>query len=698
MLVTRKTQSVNVKLKLRPKTAQGIKNPPIRTPSRPQLAPCPSFSPKGKNTNANKQSTTDENYTTPDQTRILKLTKHTTGAKTHHPDINFDDLRPLIDIAYWSSFGEVRRDTASAFCTLSKNVANLEILADSGALGAALALIAGTKSSMDLVILRDSAETIAQLIQLPSMQRKLLAAPTGLSTVFSILRVADIETKPTAIRLVLRLLELPEANLLFVKEGGFFAILQFMQTLTCRRDMKLKRSATTILQRLAIPESNRLFIAEDDGDSIPQFCKLLHDPYLEIDAGFRKALLQCILVLSQTKQATRRFMECSVAPALLFMLTTAASSTPIKANDMHVIQLILTIFEQFSMDNRQTLPLIQHDIIPTLMAIGFSTNDQHQLEEPLALKTLSILTQLCKRTEAHAIVLNLGIVDRISQFKLFLSKEQELRTYSIALLVALGQSIPLPLHPRPSYAIIDHTFHMDLVARGYLYCAFGVLSSTDQEAKVHILYALQHLSESDNMRILLCRPPVIEAILSTSTLKDFEIVTCCAKLLGDLALRRENFSMLLDSRIILFLLKCIAPSSRNENIKYEGARAFASLAAVDSSAARERLVAAGVVTFLMRLAKHYECEIPIIKATAEFARTTIQFLRHDAAALRIQKIMRNWRAKHIAEDVREAAMLTLMSPRRRRFQQVAMRATRLAQEAQDTQETIQSKYLVKKTI
>ena len=52
-----------------------------------------------------------------------------------------DTVRPLVDLAYWSSFVEVRRDCAAAFATLSMNCENLEVLSRSGCLGAVLALI-----------------------------------------------------------------------------------------------------------------------------------------------------------------------------------------------------------------------------------------------------------------------------------------------------------------------------------------------------------------------------------------------------------------------------------------------------------------------------------------------------------------------------------------------------------------------------
>ncbi|EQC42310.1 hypothetical protein SDRG_00049 [Saprolegnia diclina VS20] len=639
-----------------------------------------------------------EDPQTPDRSRIQRLAKHTPGQTIFHADIDFDGLRPLIDIAYWSSFPDVRRDAAAAFCTLSKNAANLEVMAQAGALGAALSLIANTKATMDLAILRDATDTLAELVQLPSMQHKLLSAPTGISTVFSILRIADVRVKRAALKLVAHLLEVPDASAQLVAHGGFLTLLHFVQALTCRRDRQLKRTAASLLLRLATPEDNKAKIAEDD--AIPQLCALFQDPYLEVDAGFRKALLDCILALSTERHAARRLLECRIVPALLFILTTA--------RNLELSLVVLSVLEQFSADPRLALPLLQHDVIPTLVTVGFATDESNALYRPGMSKALSILLQLLKREEAHAVATDVGIVDRISQYKLFLAPERSVRDHSIGILVLLAKRMPLPKRPyNPQDREGSQACHLELIARGYLHCAFAILSRPtpgpkdawregDDEmihAKVLLLQALSHLSESDNVRLLLCKPPVLEAILAIARHK--LVLASCAKLLADLATKPDNVPKLLEPRLQLFLLKCIAPSCRDDDVRYEGARAFAALSLLEQ--AKEHLVATGVVSFLQRLAKHVRCEIPLLRSTALLAQATVERLKHDAAALRIQSVMRNWRAKHAAAGVKEAAATALQSPRRRRFQQLALRATRLVAAEHETQASIQHRFLAKST-
>ena len=74
------------------------------------------------------------------QKAINRLTRPPARAFNVGP-LEVDTLRPLVDLAYWSTFLEVRRDAAAAFATLSMNEDNLDVLSQAGALGALLALV-----------------------------------------------------------------------------------------------------------------------------------------------------------------------------------------------------------------------------------------------------------------------------------------------------------------------------------------------------------------------------------------------------------------------------------------------------------------------------------------------------------------------------------------------------------------------------
>jgi hypothetical protein len=53
--------------------------------------------------------------------------KHAFVRKTmKRQDVDGDDIRPLVEIAYWSPFLEVRRDAAAALASLSRNSTYLQ--------------------------------------------------------------------------------------------------------------------------------------------------------------------------------------------------------------------------------------------------------------------------------------------------------------------------------------------------------------------------------------------------------------------------------------------------------------------------------------------------------------------------------------------------------------------------------------------
>ena len=64
----------------------------------------------------------------------VELLKSKTNRKKEYKvePLVVDTVRPLVDLAYWSSFVEVRRDCAAAFATLSMNSENLDVLSRSG--------------------------------------------------------------------------------------------------------------------------------------------------------------------------------------------------------------------------------------------------------------------------------------------------------------------------------------------------------------------------------------------------------------------------------------------------------------------------------------------------------------------------------------------------------------------------------------
>ena len=126
--------------------------------------------------------------------------------------LEVDTLRPLVDLAYWSTFIEVRRDAAAAFATLCMNEANLQVLSQAGTLGALLALIGVTNGKTDTQMLKDTASALSDLITLDDIKLRILKAPEGLESIFYLSRSSSIEVKRAAIKTISNLCTIDETK------------------------------------------------------------------------------------------------------------------------------------------------------------------------------------------------------------------------------------------------------------------------------------------------------------------------------------------------------------------------------------------------------------------------------------------------------------------------------------------------------
>ena len=132
--------------------------------------------------------------------------------------LQVDTLRPLVDLAYWSTFLEVRRDCAAAFATLSMNPANLQVLSQAGVLGALLALVGTTGSRKpDQQVQRDAATALSYLVGLDEIKLRLLQAPDGLKSLFYMARSQYVTVKRAAVKTLCNLASLDEAKVAIVE-------------------------------------------------------------------------------------------------------------------------------------------------------------------------------------------------------------------------------------------------------------------------------------------------------------------------------------------------------------------------------------------------------------------------------------------------------------------------------------------------
>lgn len=133
--------------------------------------------------------------------------------------LHVDHLRPLVELAYWSTFVEVRRDAAAAFATLSMNSQNLDVLSKAGVLGAILSFLR-EKDRHDPVCVRDALIALSYMVARDDIKVRLALAPEGLESVFSMIRSRNIGIKRAALAVIENLAQSPDLTHVVLIENG----------------------------------------------------------------------------------------------------------------------------------------------------------------------------------------------------------------------------------------------------------------------------------------------------------------------------------------------------------------------------------------------------------------------------------------------------------------------------------------------
>lgn len=233
-------------------------------------------------------------------------------------DLDVATLRPLVDLAYWSTFTEVRRDAAAAFATLAMNEANLQVLSEAGALGAVIALIGMNNDVNDTAIQRDAAIALSFLVCLPDVRSRFIKAPDGLRSVFYICRSSSVDVRRACVNIFMELSRSPETKEALVLSGGVKHLFALAQT----TDEVSVRKATQVLKRLAAHGPNHEEIAKDLGAIKAMISLLLDSPDLQI----RRDMMSMVSSIASSHSRRELLVERGVLTPLLLHLDPQTSS------------------------------------------------------------------------------------------------------------------------------------------------------------------------------------------------------------------------------------------------------------------------------------------------------------------------------------------------------------------------------------
>ncbi|GBG27464.1 Vacuolar protein 8, partial [Hondaea fermentalgiana] len=233
-------------------------------------------------------------------------------------ELGVSTLRPLVDLAYWSTFTEVRRDAAAAFATLAMNDANLPVLSEAGALGAVIALIGMNNDVNDTVIQRDAAIALSFLVRVADVRSRFIKAPDGLRSVFYICRSSSIDVRRACANIFMELSRSAETKEALVESGGtkyLFALAQTTDEVTVRK-------ATQVLKKLAAHGPNHEAIANDEAALKSMIGLLLDSPDLQI----RRDMMNMVSSIASNNKRREELVQKGVLTPLLLHLDPQTSS------------------------------------------------------------------------------------------------------------------------------------------------------------------------------------------------------------------------------------------------------------------------------------------------------------------------------------------------------------------------------------
>mmetsp|Transcript_25547 Transcript_25547/g.33402 ORF Transcript_25547/g.33402 Transcript_25547/m.33402 type:complete len:649 (+) Transcript_25547:132-2078(+) len=161
--------------------------------------------------------------------------------------LSVDHLRPLVELAYWSTFVEVRRDAAAAFATLSMNSQNIDVLSKAGVLGAILSFLR-EKERHDTTCVRDALIALSYMVKRDDIKVRLTLAPQGLESVFYMLRARNVGIKKAAITVVENLAESPDITHTIMLENG---VLKTLFSQITHSNESIRRDSCRIIRTIA---------------------------------------------------------------------------------------------------------------------------------------------------------------------------------------------------------------------------------------------------------------------------------------------------------------------------------------------------------------------------------------------------------------------------------------------------------------
>jgi hypothetical protein len=607
----------------------------------------------------------------PSPRKMVEVNKFAIGSSSSMQPISVDTLRPLVDLAYWSTFVEVRRDCAAAFATLSMNDTNLDVLSQAGALGALLALVGVGNHKNDSQVHRDSATALSQLVKLDDIKVRLLKAPDGLKSLFYMSRSPSVSVKRAAIKTLYNMATFDDAKSSIFRGSGIKSLLGLVTV----KDEKTKRVAVKVLRRCAELESNR------DSLMDPTTIRTLISLIMESpDAIMRRDMIEIINLLGQIPSNRGILMDLGILPALLrhadLTLSTIQMSllcveclsllvTDQPKNQIFIVDkgaigvLVRCVFEDLPrfFSRRQTK---SSSVVATLSASTSSLrrggrggkgngsnskikdrksrNDHHhhhphhsshnispQLQ--LTRSCMSIFRDVAGQRKSRDTLIEWGLLDYLLQDSVAFASDRRVRRMASKIITLLSEN--------DGEGTVRH---QDMVAKGVLPVLKQFLKGEDYELRIDAAATLAHMSISNELKEPICQAHIIPALIPLIELMDNEVAMNVTRVLAEVADISSNESAIIAAGGLKVLVQMISPQFYEmKAARLEAVRALSSLSS--SETVRAKMIGNNALGYLISISKTGK------GLEKMYALATLTNLAHDTAALRIQMAFRGFVAR-----------------------------------------------------
>lgn len=373
-----------------------------------------------------------------------------------------------------------------------------------------------------------------------------------------------------------------------------------------------------------------------------------------MDEIFLKTMLEILWVLSESRPFAVRLIEFQAVSSVLFFL------------DLHqvapaVALVALRLLRRLAITNHAAL--VSAGILPAVKRLCYIHLHDSQVtgsqkdstsKTPLRLLPLTkvagtvytdilvmclkVLRILASQPENRKVISASGIVDFIVEHQLCISRFRSVRQKSSVIIAQITGE----------YSGAEREIH-----QGILAMLNDMMNCKDHEVRLSGVICLSNVSNHESVCRKLCTKSTLNVLVDESLHPKDEVRARIAKIVAHFAKLSENTACIVESKIVLSLLRDIRTGKACSSPAIAATEAISILASHTSL--KQYLLTCGALHVLQKSPCFNDVgireETPASVAILQHRRLSLSYLSQDAAVVRIQAAIRGWLIRKNTRDV-----------------------------------------------